>query len=382
MAISEMMNWNAGRGGGSTPLRSVTLDKSVEDGDLNKAQSLSRHDWKQPLRMMHEINAGHGIYRIVAHPEVGDGGSHYVSYQGKGVESPKEIGVGIDAQEARGIARHHHASRMSKSVNEDNDLNKAVIGKTSSGKPITTDLHENATAFRTAHSGWTRQDHSDANRAFRSLREKHHPIQSQHKHGKALAFENAHGTMANFGHIESGEQRRAVDASVNSSMGSAIRSTQYARTYEGNGLSKAKKDAPNYRASTGKQTCANCVHFDGNTCTKYSFNADASYTCDAWETAPTQKSIDFEKGDGERASRMVPQRVEAPAGPMVWGRHAVGARHGSVGRAVSRVGRRVAAGEVKAERLGAMTPTGTQKSTELSDFEKSLLRLEHLLKNE
>ena len=47
----------------------------------------------------------------------------------------------------------------------------------------------------------------------------------------------------------------------------------------------AKKDAPNYRPSTGAKTCANCSRFKPvGTCNKYSFKAKSTWVCDGWET--------------------------------------------------------------------------------------------------
>lgn len=67
---------------------------------------------------------------------------------------------------------------------------------------------------------------------------------------------------------------------------------------------KAQTDAPNYRAASTQARCATCVHFDGQTCDLFNFQADQDYICDRHEARnPMQEMRALIEQAGARHSR-------------------------------------------------------------------------------
>lgn len=54
---------------------------------------------------------------------------------------------------------------------------------------------------------------------------------------------------------------------------------------------KALDDIPNYHKADGEATCANCVFFRGENCTKYRATVKPSYTCDEWKGEVAKKEV-------------------------------------------------------------------------------------------
>ena len=117
------------------------LQKSMQSSMFGKRATVARdprsldkdawdQDWK---RNRYHTTTRHGAYEIRPEPvivdqpwkrgiaEIGDPVSHHVNYQKRGSRSWTRIGTGIDAQDARKVAREHHEERVGKDLSIDTD---------------------------------------------------------------------------------------------------------------------------------------------------------------------------------------------------------------------------------------------------------------------